>query len=105
MFALLWDFFDSTTVHGFAYVHKRNHGLFRILWVNFQLLFRIISWAQFIKKNTIEVRVFKKLVIVKLLSIVLKEKSLSVFITMVFSITAVVYSIFIEHGKMGSFQL
>ena len=43
MFALLWDFFDSTTVHGFAYVHKRNHGLFRILWVNFQLLFRIIS--------------------------------------------------------------
>ena len=57
MFALLWDFFDSTTVHGFAYVHKRNHGLFRILWVNIniQLLFRIISSTQFIKINAMEV--------------------------------------------------
>ena len=28
------EFLESTTVHGFAYIHSRHPGIFRILWVN-----------------------------------------------------------------------
>ena len=30
---LLGEYFDSTTIHGFAYIHGREHWAIRMLWV------------------------------------------------------------------------
>ncbi len=32
--ALLDNYFEATSVHGFSYVHSRNHGIARLIWVN-----------------------------------------------------------------------
>ena len=34
MISLLEDYLDSTTVHGFAYLHRKQHWISRFLWVN-----------------------------------------------------------------------
>ena len=31
---LFEEYLESTTVHGFAYIHERQHWIVRILWVS-----------------------------------------------------------------------
>ena len=45
---MLSDFFDATTVHGFAYVHRRNPACHRLLWSILILVgFSISGWLIF----------------------------------------------------------
>ena len=42
-FQLIEEFFESTTVHGFAYIHSRYPKISRLLWVC--ILITIECWA------------------------------------------------------------
>ena len=33
MWRFLNEYFEASSVHGFAYVHYKNHWIFRIIWV------------------------------------------------------------------------
>ena len=34
MFSIIKEYLDSTTVHGFSYIHPRNSWLSQIIWVS-----------------------------------------------------------------------